>query len=174
VRRPTASADGWRSLRVEDGALWHGDRGAGGRDPCVRFDPDGLTVVEPDGRRALMPWADHAAAAPIRGWAWWLEIRTAHRRSVDELVLVVTTAAGPHRRRLAGSGRPPAAWPGLPALAAHFAATPGARPGLADPARIGTLRERIARGATGAAFDALEPDRFEPTRGSSEPDSPRW
>lgn len=142
----------WRGLELVDGRLWFGMVGLMFRKPRVRFEPEGLVLVEHGGDETCYRWDDHVAAATHVAPAsqWELKGIPPSRVSMAALQLKFgrKTYGYSVRRRLATQwwrsalGLVP--WQELPALVVYLAATPSARAGLGLPDSVGILIGELA------------------------------
>ncbi len=133
----------WRGLAVIDGRLWHGTPGLVRARPRVRLETAGLICVGAVGSEVLYRWDDHVdgCANPPPTQQWKLQGVAPSRYNTAAVWLQTGREPSGFTRceRLAGGSWGDARWEELPALAAYLAATPGARPGLDDPARVVAL-----------------------------------
>jgi hypothetical protein len=134
----------WRGFSVAGDQLWYRPPSGRSHRPGLRFEADGLVVVEPDGAERTLPWDDgEKPGQSLARPAWSLHALPRGRGNWVVFRLTIGPPA-PRQVRLRSGSRPPSSE--LPALCRYLAGTPEARPGLDRPDRIQRLLGELASG----------------------------
>jgi hypothetical protein len=135
----------WRGFAVVEDRLWYRPPSDRSRRPGLRFEPDTLVVVEPDGAERPLRWDDgEKPGEQLVRPAWSLHAMPRGRGSWAAFRITIGARRDARQVRLRSGTRPPSVE--LPALCRYLVATPEARPGLADPRRTRGLLTRLAQG----------------------------